>query len=419
MATGKIPLNTLASINFGPNDYSDTNWVEQVVVNGQTAWTELSPVTRKENIAYWNTFDVRHPDTNALSSGGTMNIGTFEGLWKDIKRNHYWNSNLGGGCFNIADFNESPALVDYPGTNYSWGTDVTDTDNLECSGGWSSNLGWSQLNSYGWLQLTDIPRDETMPTIGTNYSISVWVKFTRSDTSPYFRFEHNGGENTEGGSASTNYFKIQRYSSKPVVYVGHGDPSTGVTSADVSGAYIGGNIEINEWENFVISVSGTSAKVYRNGSAYTDATGNTFTLNRTSTTNVSDVDRWFLTFFDGGIRIDDWRIYNIALSAKEAAHIASRRTQLGDYVGGGSFLRTDETIETEERNEKQNQGMTYDQQLSCYTHMEKMKTREIQFNKEMKEHELLSIKEPAIPTHSNIVLNKQINENSTELMDEQ
>ena len=292
---------------------------------------------------------------------------------------------------------------------------MTDADGLECSGGWSSNLGWAQYNAYGWLQLTGIPRDETMPTIGTNYSISVWVKFTRSDTTPYFRFDHNGGENAEGGQEVTNYFKIERISSRPVVRLGHGDPNVGIAGADISGAYVGGNIELNEWENYVISVSGTSAMVYRNGSAYVGSNGNTFTLSRTSTTNVNDVDRWFGMFLDGGIRIDDWRIYNIALSAKEAAHIASRRNQLGDYVGGGSFLRADETIDIEESGEKQNQGMTYEQQLSCYAHMEKMKSKEMQFNKDISERELFDIKEPVIPTHSNIVLNKQINDIPTEL----
>ena len=78
MATGNIPFDSLASINFGPNDYSDTNWVEQVVVNGQTAWTELSPVTRKENIVFWNTFDIKHPDTNSWPAGTSNFIYILE-----------------------------------------------------------------------------------------------------------------------------------------------------------------------------------------------------------------------------------------------------------------------------------------------------------------------------------------------------
>ena len=98
-------------------------------------------------------------------------------------------------------------------------------------------LGWSQYNTYGWLQIDDAPRDETMPTIGSHYSISLWVKFTRSDSNPYFRFEHNGGKNSDGGYETTNYFKIERFSSRPVVYCGHGDPNVGITASDVSGVY--------------------------------------------------------------------------------------------------------------------------------------------------------------------------------------
>ena len=98
MGTGNINFSGLSSINYGPNDYADENWVERVVINGNTEWEELNPVTRKENIIYWNTFDVKHSETNGLSNTET-NIGSLKGLWKDIKRGHYWLSNLTGGCF--------------------------------------------------------------------------------------------------------------------------------------------------------------------------------------------------------------------------------------------------------------------------------------------------------------------------------
>ncbi|WP_350348853.1 PxKF domain-containing protein [Agromyces sp. G08B096] len=165
-----------------------------------------------------------------------------------------------------------------------------------------------------------------------DWSISTWIKpAALSNWSRVFDF---------GTGQTVNMFLT--------LNAGGAGPRFAITNSGAGGeqrlTYGGQNFPLNEWSNVVVTVSGTTGRMYLNGTVVATNTNMTVKPSAlgTTTRNYLGKSQYSDPAYDGAI--DDFAIYNRALSAAEVTELAGGRAATGDVAryafdeAGGSTI---------------------------------------------------------------------------------
>jgi len=187
-------------------------------------------------------------------------------------------------------------------------------------------LDFCRTASYGSLP------SGIVSSLNGDWSISTWIKpAALSNWSRVFDF---------GTGQGVNMFLT--------VNAGGAGPRFAITTAGAGAeqqlTYGGQNFPLNQWSNVVVTVSGTTARMYLNGTVV--ATNNNMTVKPSALGNTNrnylGKSQYNDPAYDGAI--DDFAIYSRALSAAEVAELAGGEAAAGDVAqyrfdeAGGSTL---------------------------------------------------------------------------------
>ena len=193
-------------------------------------------------------------------------------------------------------------------------TSTCQADGTRQAGKFGTALDFCRTSSYGSLP------NGIVSSLNGDWSISTWIK----------------------PAALTNYSRVFDFGTGQTVNMfltlnaGGAGPRFAITNSNAGGEqrlnYGGQNFPLNQWSNVVVTVSGNQGKMYLNGTVV--ATNDNMTLKPSAlgntTRNYIGKSQYNDPAYDGAV--DDFAIYNRALSASDIAALAGGQQAAGNVA---------------------------------------------------------------------------------------
>jgi titin len=148
-------------------------------------------------------------------------------------------------------------------------------------------------------------------------TIACWVYLNSSSDKYTITSKQRNGSNTYGLLTIGHNWDNLNVSNPGYIYW-HPNNAFGTSLASTT------QLVANTWYHIAVSFSSSSASIYINGSLNSTKNGNSSIANDMTSTQTSFIGRWFADGSTYGLfngYIDDFRIYNIALSSNDVANI--------------------------------------------------------------------------------------------------
>lgn len=310
-----------------------------LTLSNATTWKMVTFIYRK---GVSNSFYIDGSLTNTQAHQHTLLTSSFNGaLGKEIQDNYYLNGNLDAVTFWNREITENEILALYNsgnGREYPYPSTISidvksPNDNFGTNHGTLMNgcsFGIGKIgNAFTFDGVNDyvsFPTDSWNSLVGTDLTISLWVKFASTGNQTLISNMSAPGVNIWNG------WEIRISSGQPIFYSWN---NTGNTNG-----VIGSSVTTNTWYHIVATKRGNSYKIYMNGSLTStgSGTGNAI-VNASFYPNIGHLQyssSFHANYTTNGTLIDAVNLWNREITADEVTQLYNSGTG-AQYPFTGTF----------------------------------------------------------------------------------